>query len=116
MEAFYYVGVGIAGFAAGYYFGRAQAYGRSDLSAQSALLTNLNGHLAEMKGKFAEIEKSRTEQQKAQIKIDAEKEKRFQEYMKNSEKLFKEMNEKNRKSYEEKEKRYLFSSLAQVFC
>ena len=77
----------VVGIALGYYIGRSKTFQSADLSQQSTLVSGLTTQIAEMKGKFTEIEKSRD-------KLEEEKEKRLVEIL-----------ESSKKSDEEKEKR-----------
>lgn len=95
----------IAGFLAGWYFGKSSAYQSVDLSHQLGTVQGLTTQIAEMKGKFVEIEKSREKLEKERTKLDEEKEKRFKEFIEHNQKTFKELKESSNKSDEEKEKR-----------
>lgn len=50
----------IVGFVAGFFFGKYRAYRSNDLSSQTSTISNFTTEIAEMKGKFSEIENSRT--------------------------------------------------------
>ena len=95
----------IAGFLAGWYFGISSAYQKADLSNQLGTIQGLTTQIAEMKGKFVEIERSREKLEKEREKLDQEKEKRFKEFIEHNQKTFKELKESSNKSDEEKEKR-----------
>jgi DNA recombination protein RmuC len=95
----------VAGFIAGFFYAKYIAYQSVDLSAQTSTISNLTTQLTEMKIVFSEIEKSRERLDKERQRIDEEKEKRFNEFVNNIHRLFKEISEKSSKSDEEKEKR-----------
>jgi len=88
----------IVGFVSGFFFGKIRAYRSPEFSTQLSVMNNLSTQIAEMKGKFEEIEKQRE-------KLDAEREKRFNDFVNNIHKLFNEISEKTSKLDEEKEKR-----------
>jgi len=88
----------IVGFVAGFFFGKIRAYRSPEFSAQLSVMNSLSTQIAEMKGKFEEIEKQR-------VKLDEEREKRFSDFVENIHKLFNELSEKTSKLDEEKDKR-----------
>lgn len=91
----------IAGFVAGYFYGKAKTYQPADVSAIHGLATQV----AEIKTKFVEIEKSREKIEKEREKVSEEKDKRIKDFMDTVHSLFNEQGEKYIKSDEEKEKR-----------
>ncbi len=91
----------IAGFVAGYFYGKAKTFQPADVSA----IHSLTAQVAEIKTKFVEIEKSREKIEKEREKASEEKDKRIKDFIDNVHKLFKEQEDKYVKSDEEKEKR-----------
>jgi hypothetical protein len=67
----------LAGFVAGYFYGKAKAYQPADVSAIHGLTTQV----AEIKTKFFEIEKSREIIEKERGKLSDEKDKRIKEFI-----------------------------------
>lgn len=94
-----------AGFLAGWFFGKSTTYQKADLSNQLGTIQGLTTQIAEMKGKFVEIERSREKLEKEREKLDEEKEKRFKDFIEHNKNTFKELKESSNKSDEEKEKR-----------
>lgn len=95
----------VSGFIIGWLVCKIRTYQSSDVSAQSALLSGLNTQIAEMKGKFTEIEKSRVHLERQRGKYEEEREKRLTEWMANTHRLFEEQTEKGREVDKEKDKR-----------
>jgi DNA recombination protein RmuC len=95
----------VIGFIAGFFYGKYKAYQPVDISTQTSTISNLSTQVAEMKARFVEIENSRERLDKERQRLEDEKEKRFNEFVTNIHKLFKEISEKSTKSDEEKEKR-----------
>ena len=95
----------VVGFIAGFFYSKYKAYQSVDLSNQTSTINNLSTQIAEMKTKFVEIENSRAKLSKEREKLDDMREKRFNEFVMNIHKLFKETSEKSAKSDNEKEKR-----------
>ena len=69
------------------------------------MISNFTTEIAEMKGKFSEIESSRVMIEKERQKYEEEREKRFGEFVINMNNLFRAISDKSIKSDEEKEKR-----------
>ena len=95
----------VVGFAAGYFFGKSTAYKAADLSQQHGLISGLSTQIAEMKTKFEEVERSRTAIEKERDRTSEEREKRINAWAENTNKMFKEISDKNAMSADEKEKR-----------
>jgi DNA recombination protein RmuC len=88
----------IVGFVAGFFFGKIRAYRSAEFSTQLSVMNNLSTQIAEMKGKFEQIEEQRKE-------LDAEREKRFNDFVNNIREFFNQLSEKTSKLDEEKDKR-----------
>ena len=69
------------------------------------LMSGLTSQIAEMKIKFDEIEKARTNIEKEREKLNAERDQRIKDWADGTGRLFKEMNEKGDSTANEKEKR-----------
>lgn len=95
----------IAGFAVGFFYSRYRASKPQDLSEQNSTLGNLATQIAEMKGKFSEIETSRERVDIARQKYDSERDARFSDFVTNMHALFDETSKKSNMSDAEKEKR-----------
>lgn len=95
----------IAGGVAGYFIGKSKVFQSADLTSQMGTIQNLTTQIAEMKGKFEAVEKSREEIEKSREKYNDEKEKRFKEFIENNQKLFKELKEGSDKSDKAKEEK-----------
>ena len=76
-----------------------------DLSGQTALLANLNTQVAEMKGKFIEIERSRGQAEQQRAQYDNQREQRLREWMDSTRQLFTEQAAKGQQVDGEKDKR-----------
>lgn len=84
-----------------YFYTKNKVYQDTDISQKSILLQSLTTQVTEMKTKFDEYEKSREEKERLRTKYEEEKEKRYQEFMKSTNKFF-ENQDLIRKDYEEK--------------
>ncbi|ONN28098.1 recombinase RmuC [Thermosipho affectus] len=76
-----------------------------DFSNQLSIINNLSIQIAELKAKYEEIEKSRFEAVKQKEKLDEEREKRLNEFIQNTHKLFSELTQKTIMIDEQKDKR-----------
>ncbi|ANQ52945.1 recombinase RmuC [Thermosipho sp. 1063] len=76
-----------------------------DFSNQLSTINNLSIQIAELKAKYEEIEKSRLEAVKQKEKLDEEREKRLNEFIQNTHKLFSELTQKTIMIDEQKDKR-----------
>jgi len=111
-EMIYIILIFAAGLLIGLFLGYKLGYkkGKSDknaeeLSSQISTINNLSIQIAELKAKYEEIEKARLEAEKQREKLNEEKEKRFNEFIENTHKLFSELSEKTIKIDEQKDKR-----------
>lgn len=95
----------IAGTITGFFIGKSKALQGADLSSQMGTIQNLTTQIAEMKGKFEAVEKSREEIEKKRDELNAEKEKRFKEFIDNNQKIFAELKEGSDKSDKAKEEK-----------
>jgi len=85
--------VAILSFLAGWFFGKSSGYKPEEIcakieSSQSPVLTSLNTQIAEMKTKVFEMEKLREEREKSRKTIDEEKEKRFRDFIDQTQRFF----------------------------
>ncbi|MBT1248726.1 MULTISPECIES: DNA recombination protein RmuC [unclassified Thermosipho (in: thermotogales)] len=76
-----------------------------DFSNQLSTINNLSIQIAGLKAKYEEIEKSRLEAVKQKEKLDEEREKRLNEFIQNTHKLFSELTQKTIMIDEQKDKR-----------
>lgn len=95
----------IVGAIAGYFIGKSKVLQSADLSSQMGTIQGLTTQIAEMKGKFEAVEKSREEIEKTREKYNQEKEQRFKDFIEHNQKLFKELKEGSDKSDKTKEER-----------
>ena len=72
------IGIVVGGIA-GFYMGKSKTFQSADLSSQMGTIQNLTTQIAEMKGKFEVVEKSRDEIEKKRDQLNEEKEKRLKE-------------------------------------
>ncbi|QTA37565.1 DNA recombination protein RmuC [Thermosipho ferrireducens] len=100
----------LIGYLFGYKLGQKEKISQ-EFNNQLSTINNLSVQIAELKAKYEEIEKARMESEKQKEKINEEKERRFKEFIENTQKLFSELSEKTIKIDEEKDKR--ISSLVQ---
>lgn len=84
----------LVGVSLGYKFGYKK--GKNDRNAEElfsnlSTINNLSIQIAELKAKYEEIEKARLEAEKQREKLNEEKEKRFKDFIENTQRLFSEI-------------------------
>jgi DNA recombination protein RmuC len=98
-----FVGI-FLGYKFGYSSGKKDKHA-GEISNQMSTISNLTIQIAELKAKYEEIEKARLEAEKQREKLNEEKERRFNEFIENTHKLFSELSERTIKIDEQKDKR-----------
>ena len=91
----------VVGLVAGYLIGKSRGVGTEVI----APVNNLSTQVAELKSKFEEVEKQRMLIEGEKKKFDEERNRRFEEFMTNFHRLFKELSDKTTKIDQEKDKR-----------
>ncbi|MBO8160173.1 MAG: DNA recombination protein RmuC [Thermosipho sp. (in: Bacteria)] len=89
----------------GYFIGKYKTYHSEEFSNQLSTINSLSIQIAELKTKYEEIEKARMRAEEQREKLNEEREKRFKDFIENTQKLFSELSEKTIKIDEEKDKR-----------
>jgi len=95
----------LLGILIGFFIGRSRREDHSEASDPTTLIGNMLSQMAELKGIFSELEKSRERLEQERLKTEQEREKRFNEFMNNTHRLLQEISNRSSKSDEEKEKR-----------